>query len=142
MSEECTDYYDCRVEASKLFRPKSTIRVEVTKHAVTRLLERRPRDYKKLDPKVIEDVVRNVVRDGFYKAFSDKIIVWTKKYVLICTIDRGPKLIVKTVLTYRTLEEKVKKLIEKGGRRLEGLTVYVDIPHLETADGLSILSLE
>ena len=128
MSEECTDYYDCRVEAFKLFKPGSTVRVEVTRHAAKRLLQRRPREYKKVNQRVIEDIVRNVVRGGLYKAFTDKVVVWTRKYVLICTVDRGPKLVVKTVLTSKALREEVRRALERGGRRLEDLTVYVDAP--------------
>ena len=125
MSEECTDYYDCRVELERLLRPGSIVHVELSRHAVERLLERRPRDYRKLDVKVLEDVVRNVVRDGLYKAYSDKVVVWTKRYVLICTVDRGPRLVVKTVIGRHALGDRLRELLSRGGRRAEGIVVQV-----------------
>ena len=128
MSEECTDYYDCRVEASKLLKPGSTVHVEVTRQAAARLLERRPREYKKLDLKVVEDIVRNVVRDGLYKAFSDKVVIWTKKYALICTFDREERLVVKTVVAGLSIGDRLKKVLERRGKRIKWNRIFVEIP--------------
>lgn len=88
------------------------LKLELTKHALQRLLERRPRQYKKLNPQVIMDVLRNVVLSGKLARFQDQLWIISSRYCLICIQDPGNKLIVKTVLNPRELSWKPTQLIK------------------------------
>lgn len=76
---------------------KDYVVVHVTSHAFSRLKERRVKDYRKLERKVLENIILNTVRDGKYRVGVRDVKIATKKYVLACTIQEG-KLIVKTVM--------------------------------------------
>lgn len=101
--------------------------VRLTRHAVQRLLERRPREYKKLSPSTLVDVVRNVVRDALYLATLDKVVVATRKYALICTMQGGG-LVVKTVMDARGLSPRLKALIQRRGFKASPAGVEVELP--------------
>ena len=89
--------------AFKELAAREVVKVVVTKHALSRLAERRAKDYERLDKFVLESIVANTVRDGRYRVGSRDVMVATKKYTLICAIEGGA-LVVKTVL--RTDKEK------------------------------------
>ena len=94
MAEECSDFVDCREIFKQLAREKR-ISVYLSKHALERIVERRYWGFKGAKKEVIVDIIKNVFRDGEFKVFADKIIVWTKNYVLICSISREFNIVVK-----------------------------------------------
>lgn len=59
-----------------------SIKVKVTRHAVKRVIERCSSKVKNLSENVILDIIRNVVRDGLYKAYTQAILIWTSSYLL------------------------------------------------------------
>jgi len=125
MSEECSDYVDCRIMLEKL-ASKGVIDVIVTKHATMRLLERKPRSFKKVNVRVLADTIRNVIRDGYYKGSGDNLIVRTKSYVLICSIDVLGRIIVKTVMSKTSLSDRFKHPL-RGYRRIFWKTVTITL---------------
>lgn len=123
MSEECSDYVDCRVMLRRLVE-KGHANVVVTKHAISRFLERKPRPFKKLDMKVISDTIHNIIRDGYYKVRSDSLTVWTRNYVLICSIDSRGRIVVKTVISRVSLREEFKRSL-RGYYKISWRTISV-----------------
>lgn len=117
MSEECSDYVDIMTLWPKIVRG-GTLNFSLTTHSIKRLSERKLRRYKKEGVSVISNTIMNVLRDGKYKVLADKVLVWTRSYTLVCTLDRHRKLVVKTVLSTRGLEGKVRNLLH-GGRRVK-----------------------
>ena len=83
------------------------LKAVVTKHAARRLVERRAKDYKKLDRKVLANIVENVLKTGKYRAFTEDVLIWTKKYVLVSSFEPSGTLVVKTVIGKDFLEEKL-----------------------------------
>ncbi len=113
MSEECSDYIDCRQILRKLME-KPAIKVYITRHALNRAFERCAGRVKKLDKTTALDVVRNVIRDGLYKAYTQTIFVWTSSYLLACTVNKSLDIVVKTIMTRGDLTDKVKAKLKKG----------------------------
>ncbi|MHC1600746.1 MAG: hypothetical protein ACXQTI_05850 [Candidatus Nezhaarchaeales archaeon] len=113
MSEECSDYIDCR-QAIKRLLDKPGVKVKVTRHALNRVIERCSSRIKKLNESVVLDIIRNVIRDGLYKAYTQTILVWTSSYLLACTLDRELNIIVKTVMTRNNLTDEVRARLKKG----------------------------
>ncbi len=111
--EECSDYIDYRVVFREIAKSK-VIRVRITKHAIKRLRERAVKEYYKFTDDVIKDIIRNIVRDGYYKVFTDKILIWTRKYLLVCELDREFNLIVKTVISRDFISDKLKGILSRG----------------------------
>jgi hypothetical protein len=89
--------------AFKELAAREVVKVVVTKHALSRLAERKAKDYGKFDRFVLESIVANTVRDGRYRVGSRDVVIATRKYTLICAVEGGA-LVVKTVL--RTDKEK------------------------------------
>jgi len=111
--EESTDYVDCYALFRKLLR-NGKLNVIITKHAIERLRERRL-DYSwREDKEQLIDIIRNILRSGKYKVLVDRIIVWTKRYVLICTLNKLEELVVLTILSKHNLSEKFTQKL-KGG---------------------------
>jgi len=124
MSEECCDFVDCRV-AFKYLAKEGKVNIHLSKHAIERFIERRRWGFKGVSKEVIVNIVRNVFRDGEFKTFTDKVIVWTKNYVLICSIDKNSNVIVKTVITRSTLKKELEERLKKGIKvRWKQITVY------------------
>ncbi|RLF12774.1 MAG: hypothetical protein DRJ62_01765 [Thermoprotei archaeon] len=116
MSEECSDYVDCR-QVLKRIMERGVVKVYVTRHAVHRLIERCSSRVKKISDVVAADIVRNVVRDGFYKASTQRIYIWTSSYLLVCTVDRALQgVIVKTVMTKQDVRDEVRERLKRGLR--------------------------
>jgi len=84
-------------EQFELLKDKDSITVCITGHAIIRLRERKVKDYEKLNRKVLENIILNVVRDGKYQVGIRDIKIATKKYTLACAVQEG-ELIVKTVM--------------------------------------------
>lgn len=82
---------------------KGFVNVRVTLHALSRLTERKARNYKKLGEKVVKDIIANTVRDGRYRIGRKDLRIATRSYTLACTIQESA-LVVKTVM--RTNKEK------------------------------------
>ena len=125
MSEECTEYVDHRTFLRRLL-VKKAINVHVSRHAVKRLKERATRDYLKCDKRVLLDVIRNIVRDGRYKASTSRLLIWTKRYVLISEILDENTILVKTVISKLVLREELRNILT-GGYRAEWKKINVTI---------------
>jgi len=113
MSEECSDYVDNRIKLRDALR-RGRINVKITKHALQRLMERRPKPLRKPSRRVLEDIIVHVLRDGEYRVFTDRIFVWTKKYLLVCQFDVYDRLVVKTVLNPKTIKSSLLKIMTRG----------------------------
>jgi len=131
MAEECSDFVDCREVFKQLAREKK-ITVYLSKHALERIVERRYWGFKGAKKEVIVDIIKNVFRDGEFKVFADKIIVWTKNYVLICSVNREFNIVVKTVITRATLKKELQEKLRKG-IRVKWEQINVEIPKLQTS---------
>ena len=81
---------------------------------MNRAFERCTGRVKKLDKTTALDVVRNVIRDGLYKAYTQTIFVWTSSYLLACTVNKSLDIVVKTIMTRGNLTDKVKAKLKKG----------------------------
>ncbi len=127
MSEESSDYIDHRTFFRR-FINKGIVRVLVTKHAINRLRERATREYPKATLELLLDVIRNIIRDGYYRLFTDRIVIWTKRYVLICEIIDEHTIIVKTVISKVVLRDEFKRLLTKG-RRVFWKKIHVECTH-------------
>lgn len=124
MSEECCDFVDCRI-AFKNLAKEGKVNIHLSKHAIERLIERRHWGFKGVSREAIVNIVRNVFRDGEFKAFTDKVVVWTKNYVLICSINKNSNVIVKTVITRLTLKKELEEKLKKGIKvRWKHITVH------------------
>ncbi len=88
---------------------KEIIEVRITHHAASRLIERKAKEYEKLSPEVLCNIIANTIRDGKCWIGSDGIKIATRKYTLACSIEGGV-LVVKTVM--RTDEENWKKFMK------------------------------
>ena len=93
------------------FKVRDSITVRITSHAIIRLRERKVKNYEKLNQKIVEGIILNVIRDGKYWIGSRDIKIATKKYTLACTVQEG-KLIVKTVM--QTRKDFWKKFARKA----------------------------
>ncbi|OYT52546.1 MAG: hypothetical protein B6U76_09690 [Desulfurococcales archaeon ex4484_217_2] len=131
MAEECSDFVDCREIFKQLVRERR-ISVYLSKHALERIVERRYWGFKGAKKEVIVDIIKNVFRDGEFKVFADNIIVWTKNYVLICSINREFNIVVKTVITRATLKKELQEKLKKG-IRVKWKQINVEIPKLQTS---------
>lgn len=88
---------------------RDVVRVIVTKHALSRLAERRAKDYERLDRNVVESIIANTIRDGRYRVRGSDVVIATRKYTLVCAAEGGV-LVVKTVLrTERNSWEKFRR---------------------------------
>ncbi|RLG74225.1 MAG: hypothetical protein DRO23_07355, partial [Thermoprotei archaeon] len=74
MTEECSDFVDCR-EAFKQLAKTKKITIHLSKHAFERIIERRYWGFKGAKREVIANIIKNVFRDGEFKIFTDNIIV-------------------------------------------------------------------
>ena len=98
----------------ELFEPLKTsdsVTVHITSHAIIRLKERKVKDYEKLNQKITEGIILNVIRDGKYWVGSRDIKIATKKYTLACTVQEK-KLVVKTVM--QTRKDFWEKFVRKA----------------------------
>ncbi len=103
---------DCRQQLRRAARDGVLI-VQVTKHALQRIVERQPKLAERKMEEIL-DVFRNVVKQGKFKADTTRVLVWTKNYVLLCTFNLEGKLVVKTVVTRATLQEKMERALSRG----------------------------
>lgn len=126
MSEESCDYIDCRTCLRRL-ASSGEVEVLVTRHALERLAERRVGGSWRAKPEALADIIRNVVRDGYYKATTSRLMVWTRKYLLVCCIDRYMRLNVITVISRDTLREGLRERL-RGGFRIRWRSVSLRLP--------------
>ena len=129
MSEECSDYVDCKAMLRKILSSDGILRIIVTKHAVNRLIERMPRKFKKINRQVLMNTIRNIVETGQCKIYTTKIIFWTKNYILISAFNSNNELIIKTVITRDYVKEGLAKAISRGGLRIKWNKVIVYSPN-------------
>jgi len=113
MSEECSDYVDNIIKLREFIK-RGYINIKITNHALKRLIERRPKPLRKTSRKILEDIIIHVLRDGEYRAFTNKIFVWTKNYLLVCQFDVYDKLVIKTVLNPKEIENSLLKIMKRG----------------------------
>lgn len=111
--EESSDYIDCYALFRRLVK-RGELTAVITKHAIERLRERRL-DYPWRERKdQLIDIIRNILRSGKYKILVNRVIIWTRRYTLICALNESGELVILTVISRRDLSEKlVQKL--KGG---------------------------
>ncbi|RLG87102.1 MAG: hypothetical protein DRO15_05360 [Thermoprotei archaeon] len=115
MSEECCDFIDNREELRR--RHGEVLVAKITKHFLDRFLTRKARDYRKLDLMTIRSTILNILRDGKYYATTTSIIVFHPTYTIVACFDRE-HLVLKTVMRTKELNEKLRKLIDKGRKVL------------------------
>ncbi len=115
-------------EQFKLLKDKDSVTVRITGHAIIRLKERKVKDYEKLNRKVLENIILNVIRDGKYWVGSRDIKIATKKYTLACTAQEG-KLIVKTVIQTRKdfWEKFARKAKPTPWKHINSLRPFLDV---------------
>lgn len=91
-------------------------KIKITKHALKRLKERiLKEEYIKMDDSMLKDIIKNIVRDGKYRIFKCGLIIWTRRYYLICEVENDI-IVVKTVISKRSLKEELLNKLKKGFR--------------------------
>ena len=110
------------------------VEVVVTKHAVERLIERRLGSSWRTDLTSLLDIIRNVVRDGYYRPFTERLLIWTRRYVLICCIDRYMRINVLTVLSKESLRDEMRRLL-RGGARVRWREISLKPPKVSIGGG-------
>ena len=108
-------------------------KIVITRHAVERLLERKPREYRKISGEVIANIVGNIVCSGKYlertdeeesaeegvgnsvksgaRSVSKNIRFSTRKYTVCCRSE-GDKLVVTTVINTEEMTDAYKKALK------------------------------
>ena len=127
LAEECSDFIDNRVELRR--RMGSELVVKLTKHFIERFLQRRARDYKKIDLNLLENIAYNVLRDGEYYATTNSIIVFHPTYTIISCFD-GEYLVLKTIIKTSELEEKIRRLMRKA-RKIKWRNIIIITPPMK-----------
>jgi hypothetical protein len=95
------------------------INVRITKHAVERLLERRPMWYQKISGEIVANTIVNVIRSGRClerkeRSGDDEEISQrfsTKKYTVCCTKENDT-LIVTTMMNTKEMTEEYRKTLK------------------------------
>jgi len=127
LAEECSDFIDNRAELRR--RVGSELVVKLTKHFIDRFLQRRARDYKKIDLNLLENIAYNVLRDGEYYATTNSIIVFHPTYTVISCFD-GEYLVLKTIIKTSELEEKIRRLMRKA-RKIKWKNIIIMTPSMK-----------
>mgnify|MGYP000141375850 CR=1 FL=1 len=107
---------------------KSKVRIILTRHAVERLLERKPREYRKVSGEIIANIIENVIRsgkclergnedvekaEGLGAAGGERADVRfsTKNYTVCCRKTTDDKLIVTTVINTEEMSDAYKRAL-------------------------------
>ncbi|MHC1636232.1 MAG: hypothetical protein ACXQTS_06420 [Candidatus Methanospirareceae archaeon] len=88
-------------------------KIAITRHAVERLLERKPRKYKKISGEVVANIITNVIRSGRYLEREEEtphIRFSTRKYTVCCT-KKDDTLVVTTVMNTEEMSEEYKRAL-------------------------------
>ncbi|GEM_PF-1555615 len=125
MSEECSDYIDCKVMFRRALESNRVLKVIVTRHAVERLIERIPKKFKKLGIQVLLSTIKNVIEGGECRVYANQVVYWTKNYVLISVFNEGGELVIKTVITRDYVRGRLLRIISRRGLRVEWSKVIV-----------------
>ena len=127
LAEECSDFIDNRAELKR--RMGSELLVKLTKHFIERFLQRKARDYKKIDLNLLENIAYNILRDGEYYATTNSIIVFHPTYTIISCFD-GEYLVLKTIIKTSELEEKIRRLMRRA-RRIKWRNIIIMSPPMK-----------
>jgi len=107
------------------------VEVIITKHALLRLIERKPRKYKKFNAKIVENIIQNVIENGKIVPRSEnEIRISTSNYTLGCSIS-GNRIIVKTVMKTSEMTESFRKLVKKRGVKSNWKAIVTNTDKIE-----------
>ncbi|MHC1579802.1 MAG: hypothetical protein ACXQTZ_04015, partial [Candidatus Alkanophagales archaeon] len=102
------------------------VRVVLTRHAVERLLERKPREYRKVSGETIANIIENVIRsgkclergdgdagraEGLSAAGEPANVRFSTKNYTVCCRRAGDKLIVTTVINTEEMSDAYKRAL-------------------------------
>ena len=97
------------------------MRVVLTKHAFERLFERFE---KKLDVRVVTNLIESVIRDGVILKGKRDLKIVTSNYTFCCAFDDG-RLVIKTIMRTKEMGEKFRRAL-RFAKRGEWTNVYVE----------------
>lgn len=92
------------------------VKVVITRHAVERLLERKPKSYRKVSGEVVANIIDNIVHSGRYiegKGEGDNCIntrISTRKYTVCC--KKKDTLVVTTVMNTKEMGDGYKRVLK------------------------------
>lgn len=97
------------------------LRVILTKHAFERLFERFS---KKLDVRIVTNLVESVIRDGLILEGKRDLKISTSNYTFCCVFDNG-RLVIKTIMRTKEMNEKYKRAL-RFAKKSEWNNIYIE----------------